>query len=191
MPAARRQPPRAGSAADFLAQHLQLQPFILKGGEFGALFGDGRAFVDRVKIEDRAGGGERIGRDAVIVRRTVHGMGMTIRIRIGDYLGIALRELHGARVLLLKHRDPSLSIPLASASDGGDLFDACRDWSETLRLPMVLEDGRSSLREPTARRRRRNAVKARRASILMRRKNGRDMALMNVYRGEREIIART
>ena len=75
----------------------------------------------------RADGGVRhvrIGRDAVIVRRTVHGMGMTIRIRIGDYLGIALRELHGARVLLLKHRDPSLSIPLASASDGGDLFDA-------------------------------------------------------------------
>ena len=142
----------------------------------------------------RADGGVRhvrIGRDAVIVRRTVHGMGMTIRIRIGDYLGIALRELHGARVLLLKHRDPSLSIPLASASDGGDLFDACRDWSETLRLPMGLVDGRSSLREPTARRRRRNAVKARRASILMRRKNGRDMALMNVYRGEREIIART
>ncbi len=142
----------------------------------------------------RADGGLRtvqIGRDAVIVRRTVRDMQMTIRVALSDYLGVALRELHGAQVLLLKHRDPSLSVPLATACDDSDsLLEACRDWSEMLRLPMVLEDGCSSLREPAPRRRRRNVIKARRASILMRRKNGRDITLMNVHRSEREIIAR-
>lgn len=141
----------------------------------------------------RADGGVRIveiGRDSVIVRRTVRDMRMTFRVKVSDYLGVALRQIHGAPALLLKHRDPSLSIPLATAEQDDDLFEACRDWSETLCLPMVLDDGRSALRMPAPRRRHRNAIKARRASILMRRRNGRAMALMAVHQGEREIIAR-
>ncbi|MBN8966530.1 MAG: hypothetical protein J0H89_14440, partial [Rhizobiales bacterium] len=43
---------------------------------------------------------------------------------------------------------------------------------------------------PSARRRRRAAIKWRRPSILMRRKPGRPAAEPSVYRGEREIIAR-
>ena len=144
--------------------------------------------------DSRADGGVRlvdISRETVIVRRTVRDMRMTIKLRIPDFLGVALRTVQGAPTLMLKHRDPSLSIPLSIATDDEDLFDACRSWSETFALPLLLDDGRSSEREPAPRRRRRNAVKARRPSILMRRRCGGDIALMPTHRDEHEIIARS
>jgi hypothetical protein len=70
-----------------------------------------------------------------------------------------------------------------------------------LGVPLLVDDGDGSLREPirrigrlgvgapTPRRRRRAAIKWRRPSILMRRKTGRPSATPTVHRGEREIIA--
>ena len=140
----------------------------------------------------RADGGLRhveIARDRVVLRRSVRGMQMAINIRMSEFLGVALRTIDGAPTLILKHRDPSLSVPLSS--EGEDQADAItsiwQHWSEAFALPRLDE---LKVLQPAPRRRRRNAVKSRRPSILMRRRPGRDPAGMDVYRGEREIIAR-
>ena len=140
--------------------------------------------------DSRADGGIRrveIGHDRVTLRRAVHGMTMAINIRICEFLGIALRTIEGAPTLILKHRDPSLSVPLAVGEDCVE--SDWQSWSEAFALPRLGEPAEQP-REPAARRRRRNAIKARRPSILMRRKAGGNADAMGVFRGEREIIAR-
>lgn len=141
--------------------------------------------------DTRADGGVRrveLRRDRVTVHRAVHGMSMAINIRISDFLGVALRTIEGAPTLILKHRDPSLSVPLALAAD--NIESEWEIWSETFALPRLAEPAAQPLSEPAPRRRRRNAIKARRPSILMRRKAGGSIATMTIRRGEREIIAR-
>ena len=141
--------------------------------------------------DTRADGGLRhveIARDHVVLRRSVRGMRMAINIRICEFLGVALRTIDGAPTLILKHRDPSLSVPLASDDEHDAIGRAWQHWSETFSLPQL--DETRPIR-PAPRRRRRNAIRWRRPSILMRRRPGRDLAGMDVYRGEREIIARS
>lgn len=142
--------------------------------------------------DTRADGGVRrveVRRDRVTLHRAVHGMRMAINIRISDYLGVALRTIEGAPTLILKHRDPSLSVPLTVSDDNVD--GDWQIWSDTFALPRLDEQAAEEISKPTPRRRRRNAIKARKPSILMRRKAGGSIAGMAVYRGEREIIART
>jgi len=139
--------------------------------------------------DTRADGGTRhieINRDRIVLHRSVRGMRMALNIAISEFLGIALQRIDGAPTLILKHRDPSLSIPLA---DGDDLeaTSALQSWSDVLSLPLLSGSGAS---EPSPRRRRQNAIKARRPSILLRRRLKRDPAGMIVHHGEREIIAR-
>jgi hypothetical protein len=141
--------------------------------------------------DSRADGGVRrveIARDRVTLHRAVRGMSMAINIRISDFLGVALRTIEGAPTLILKHRDPSLSVPLTSAEENVD--SDWQIWSDTFALPRLNEPAEQTSAEPAPRRRRRNAVKARRPSILMRRKAGGNIGAMGVFRGEREIIAR-
>jgi hypothetical protein len=141
--------------------------------------------------DTRADGGVRrieLDRDRVTLRRAVRGMRMAINLRISDFLGVALRNIEGAPTLILKHRDPSLSVPLSVGEE--DVESEWRIWSETLALPQLSEDAAQLVAEPAPRRRRRNAIKQRRPSILMRRSFGRLLAMMKVFRGEREIIAR-
>jgi hypothetical protein len=114
-------------------------------------------------------------------------MRMAINIRISEFLGVALRTIDGAATVVLKHRDPSLSVPLTSDEESDAIGMVWQHWSETFALPQLDE---SRPIRPAPRRRRRNAIRARRPSILMRRRMGRDFAAMDVYRGEREIIAR-
>lgn len=142
--------------------------------------------------DTRADGGVRrveLRRDRVTLHRAVHGMNMAINIRISDFLGVALRTIEGAPTLILKHRDPSLSVPLSIGDD--DVEGEWQIWSETFALPRLSEPAAQTSCEPAPRRRRRNAVKARRPSILMRRKVGGDIRAMSIHRDEREIIART
>ena len=139
----------------------------------------------------RADGGVRrveLRRDRVTLHRDVHGMHMAINIRICEFLGLALRTIEGAPTLILKHRDPSLSVPLTVGDE--NVESDWQIWSETLALPRLDEPAALPLAEPAPRRRRRNAVKARRPSILMRRKAGGHLERMPVHRDEREIIAR-
>ena len=138
----------------------------------------------------RADGGVRrieLHRERVVLRRAVHGMRMAISLRISDFRGVALREVADTKMLVLLHRDPSLTVPLCVSSDTGEITAAWNAWSDLFALPQLAEDDAC---EPAPRRRRRNAIRARRPKFLVRRRGGGPINSANVHRGEYEIIAR-
>ena len=138
----------------------------------------------------RADGGVRqieLHRERVILRRAVHGMRMAINVRVSDFLGVAMRQSSDRQMLVLAHRDPSLTIPLCVSSDRDEITSAWQMWSDIFALPQLPED---KTPQPAARRRRRNAIRARRPKFLVRRRAGYLLNPANSYRGEREIIAR-
>lgn len=124
-------------------------------------------------------------RERVVLRRAVRGMQMAINVRVSDFIGIALRGNDEARALMLIHRDPSLAVPLLVSTDAEELAEAWSIWSEVFALPQ-LDEGTS---KPAPRRRRCNAIRARRPKFLMRRRVAMARELP-VHEGEREIIAR-
>jgi hypothetical protein len=141
-------------------------------------------------LDVRADGGVRnveLHRERVVLRRAVLGMRMAINVRVSDFRGIALRGIDDAQMLVLVHRDPSLTIPLGVSSDRDEISAAWRMWSDIFALPQLPED---KAREPAARRRRHNAIRSRRPRFLVRRRGGGALDPANVHRGEREIIAR-
>ena len=113
-------------------------------------------------------------------------MRMAVNVRVSDFLGVALHGSDDEQMLVLLHRDPSLSIPLCVSSDAEEIATAWQMWSEIFSLPQLRDESR----EPTSRRRRRNAIRFRRPKFLMRRRVGALLNPANLYRGEREIIAR-
>ncbi len=139
----------------------------------------------------RADGGTRqieLHRERVILHRAVAGMRMAIKVQVSDFRGIACRGLDDVRMLMLVHRDPSLSVPLCISEDADEIDRVRALWSEILGLPLLPDD---TPREPAQRRRRHCVVSRRRPRFLVRRRAG---ALLNAprnYAGEREIIART
>ncbi|MBB4396879.1 DUF6101 family protein [Bradyrhizobium sp. ERR14] len=124
-------------------------------------------------------------RERVVLRRAVRGMQMAINVRVSDFTGVALRGNDEAQAIVLVHRDPSLSVPLLVGTDGEELVEALAIWSELFALPQLDEGAR----KPAARRRRANAIRARRPKFLMRRRVAMAREL-SVHREEREIIAR-
>jgi hypothetical protein len=139
----------------------------------------------------RADGGVRqieLHRERVVLRRAVHGMRMAVNVRVSDFLGVALRGVGESQILVLKHRDPSLTVPLVVSTDREEIAAAWSMWSELFALPQ-LDD--SQPREAAPRRRRRNAIFWRRPRFLMRRRACSGIASADVHRGEREIIARS
>jgi hypothetical protein len=126
-------------------------------------------------------------RERVVLRRAIHGMRMAVSISVRDFLGVALRGLDDAQMLVLVHRDPSLSIPLGVSSDADEIASAWQTWSEIFALPQLPED---KVREPADRRRRHNAIRGRRPKFLVRRRAGDLLNAANLHAGEREIIAR-
>ena len=144
-------------------------------------------------------------RERVVLRRAVRGIAMAIKVPVNAFLGVALRlvatEGGECVTLSLEHRDPALSVPLFSQADSNEVIADWQLWARTLGLPLLVAD-RGNLREPfermggvrlepvCPRRRRRNAVKARRPSILLRRTRAARNEGLPVHRGEREIIAR-
>jgi hypothetical protein len=138
----------------------------------------------------RADGGVRrieLHRERVVLRRAVLGMQMAVNVRVRDFLGVAMRGIDDAQMLVLVHRDPSLSIPLGVSSDRDELSAAWQMWSDIFALPQLPEDKPC---EPAARRRRHNAIRARRPKFLVRRRGGDLLNPANIHQGEREIIAR-
>jgi len=125
-------------------------------------------------------------RERVVLHRAVRGMQMSVKLRVSDFLGIALRNLNDGEMLVLAHRDPSLNIPLCVTTDTDELALAWQLWSDVFALPML----ENTAREPAQRRRRRNVIRARRPKFLMRRRVGGLLGEASNYRGEREIIAR-
>lgn len=137
----------------------------------------------------RADGGVRqieLHRERVILRRAVAGMRMAVNVRIADFRGIGCRDLDDARMLVLLHRDPSLSVPLLISSEPDEIAGAWLAWSEILSLPQLHDDRR----EPAQRRRRHNVVSRRRPRFLVRRRCSALLEAPRNFAGEREIIAR-
>lgn len=137
----------------------------------------------------RADGGIRhieLSREQVVLRRAVRGMRMAINVRVSDFLGIAIRQSDDARMLVLMHRDPSLSIPLCELSNTDTIDETWQLWSDTFALPQLDDD----TREPSPRRRRHNAVSHRRPKFLVRRRRGNSLDSATIHRDEYEIIAR-
>jgi hypothetical protein len=140
--------------------------------------------------DSRADGGVRqieLHRERVVLRRAVSGMRMAVNVRVRDFLGVGLRGIDDAQILVLVHRDPSLTIPLCVSSDRDEIASAWQMWSDIFGLPQLPEDESS---EPAARRRRHNAIRARRPKFLVRRRGGDLLNPANLHQGEREIIAR-
>jgi uncharacterized protein DUF6101 len=140
--------------------------------------------------DTRADGGVRqieLHRERVVLRRSLHGMRMAVNVRVCDFLGVALRAIDDAQMLVLVHRDPSLSIPLGVSADRDEIAAAWQMWSDIFALPQMPEDKTS---EPALRRRRHNAIRARRPKFLVRRRGGDLLNPANLHQGEREIIAR-
>ena len=140
--------------------------------------------------DSRADGGVRsieLHRERVVLRRALHGMRMAVNVRVCDFLGIALRGIDDAQMLALVHRDPSLTIPLCVSTDADEIASAWAMWSDIFALPQLPEDKPC---EPAPRRRRHNAIRARRPKFLVRRRAGDLLNPANLHQGEREIIAR-
>jgi uncharacterized protein DUF6101 len=140
--------------------------------------------------DTRADGGVRhieLHRERVVLRRAVGGMRMAVNVRVRDFLGIALRGIDDAQMLVLVHRDPSLSIPLLVSSDQDEIEMAWRMWSEIFVLPQLPE---ATAQEPAPRRRRHHAIRTRRPKFLVRRQPGDLLNAAGNFQGEREIIAR-
>jgi hypothetical protein len=138
----------------------------------------------------RADGGVRrieLHRERVVLRRAVRGMRMAINVRVSDFRGVALRGIDDAQMLVLVHRDPSLTIPLCVSTDRDEIAAAWQMWSDIFALPRLPEDGAC---EPAPRRRRRSAICGRRPRFLVRRRGGGPLDPAKVHRAEREIIAR-
>jgi hypothetical protein len=97
-------------------------------GSSRALRLDPHSLPIRFEAHDtRADGGVRnieLHRERVVLRRAVSGMQMAINVRVSDFLGVALCGIDDAQVLVLVHRDPSLSIPLCVSSERGEIADA-------------------------------------------------------------------
>ena len=164
---------------------------INPAGSSRALRLDPLSLPQRFNAHDaRADGGVRLvelHRERVVLRRAVLGMQMAVNVRVSDFLGIALRGVDDAQMLVLLHRDPSLTIPLCVSADAGEIATAWQIWSDILALPRLPDDQQ---REPAPRRRRRNAIRARRPKFLVRRRTGHLLNPASIHRGEREIIAR-
>lgn len=147
----------------------------------------------------RADGGIRhveLDRERITVRRAVSGVKMAVNIKVSDFIGIALRDAGETQTLALIHRDPSLTVPLLVTAEREEIDELWQLWSDCLRLPKLSPDDESAARglkiaaEPAPRRRRRNAIRARRPKFLVRRRIGHAVDGMPVYRDAREIIAR-
>ena len=147
-------------------------------------------------------------RDRVTLKRAVSGIRMNVGVPVAAFRGVTMRllpaegEEPAAIAIVLEHTDPGLSVPVFLSTEAEDASAIWKSWSRVLGLPLLVDEGDGTLREPywrlgrltvgaaKPRRRRRAAIKWRRPSFLTRRKVGRPASQLAVYRGEHEIIAR-
>jgi len=147
-------------------------------------------------------------RERVVVHRAVRGIQMAVTVPVTAFLGVALQLSPGEGgapdlvTLTLEHRDRALSVPLYASHHRDDVAAEWQLWGRVLALPLLVATVEGGLRDPvkrigllaigavSPRRRRRSAVKARRPSIMLRRRAATLPSRPVVHRGEREIIAR-
>jgi Family of unknown function (DUF6101) len=195
-PILRRQTPFGGALSVGSSRVLRLDPLALPLHFTAA---DARA-DERVRHVE-------LSRERVVLRRAVRGIRMAVKVPVAAFLGVALRLIpseggSNTVAVSLEHRDPALSVPLYTAEHTNDVVAEWQLWARAFGLPLLVADPAGSLREPfrrlggvrvgapAPRRRRRNVIKARRPSILLRRRVGVMPELPVVHLDEREIIAR-
>jgi len=140
-----------------------------------------------------------------IVKRRLSGLPLTLSVPVSGFEGVAVRiEPMGeglAATIELRHRDPSITLPLGTAEDMTSAAADWQAWARRLGLPMLVVEADGALRhvlpdgamatavaKPT--RRKRSTAGRRRPRFLARRKIG-AAGPMPVLRGAREIIARS
>ena len=193
----RRQTPFGGALSVGSSRVLRLDPLALPLRFTAA---DPRA-DERVRHVE-------LSRERVVLRRAVRGIRMAVNVPVAAFLGVALRLIPAEGdgpdtvAVSLEHRDHGLSVPLYCAAHSDDVVAEWRLWARVFGLPLLVADPSGVLREAfrrigavrvaasAPRRRRRNAIKARRPSILLRRAPGVMAQLPIVHRDEHEIIAR-
>ncbi len=147
-------------------------------------------------------------RERVVLRREVRGIRMKIGVLVTEFTGVTMRTLPpegeepAAVAVMLEHRDHGLTVPLFVATEGDDAMAEWKSWSRVLGVPLLVADGEGALREPfprigrlaigtpTPRRRPPRRDQVAQALDPAAQEAGRPSANPNVYRGEREIIAR-
>ena len=147
-------------------------------------------------------------RERVVMRRALCGMRMALNMPVAAFDGVSLWLMPGeagdddALAVVLKHRDPTLTLPLFVTSRADEALAEWRAWSQVLDVPLLLAEQRGSsaiaiaqidglhIERPRPRRRRRSALKARRPSVPLRRATGKITNATPIHRDEREIIAR-
>ena len=70
--------------------------------------------------DTRADGGVRqieLHPERVVLRRAIRGMRMAVNVRVSDFLGVALRGIDDAQMLVLVHRDPARAYEIHLMSD--------------------------------------------------------------------------
>ena len=97
--------------------------------------------------DTRADGGVRhieLHRERVVLRRAVHGMRMAVNVRVRDFLGVALRGIDDAQMLVLVASRSVIDDPavreFATATRSRR---PGRSWSDIFALPQLPEDKRA------------------------------------------------
>jgi Family of unknown function (DUF6101) len=140
-----------------------------------------------------------IGRDRVLLIRSVRGVRMRLRIPLEGFLGVAVRALadaeHDRIAITLEHSDPALSVVLHIGEDVDELLSDWQLWARVLCRPLLIAGLDGELRlahavlgEASPRRRRRTPLRKRRPYFFGRRRGFFGLAPA-VHRDEREIIA--
>jgi len=144
-------------------------------------------------------------RERVVLRRSLRGMRMALNMPVKAFDGVSLRlvpgdaDIQDMLAVVLKHSDPSLTLPLFITAQPDEALAEWRAWSQLLGMPLLLAEqgaidsgqmGQLCVARPRPRRRRRSTLKKRRPSILLRRGFGKITRKTPIHRGEREIIAR-
>src|SRR6476469_5618178 len=89
-------------------------------------------------------------RERVVVRRSLLGMRMALNMPVSAYAGISLRLLPGeggandVLAVVLKHRDPALTLPLFVTSQPDEALAEWRAWSQVLGVPLLLANSVAS-----------------------------------------------
>jgi len=146
-------------------------------------------------------------RTQAIVKRRSAGVPLTVVVPMSMFDGVMVSVMPGESFgtvkakLVLRHRDPALCITLAETDTPEQLSTVWPAWSKHLELPMLVCDLAGNVQPieafsvkqdaPPAPRRRLALLTGRRPRFLTRRKTGTRSTVAPVYRGEREITARS
>lgn len=168
---------------------------------------DPDALPARFRLPVEAGSGDAsvyLDRRGVVLKRRLSGVPLTLSLPHSAYDGVAVRlvcdDVGLSATVVLSHRDPALTVPLASGCTVEDAAEDWRRWCDLLHLPMLMVEADGKVTKvgheisvpvgPPQPRRRTGLLTRRRPRFLVRRKPGSN-GPHPVLPAWREIIART